>query len=123
MLHLDKDTFYLFLECCLNRTYTVAPNTEHDALEITVNIPLPPDDLFHKAGLANASAVVTKKSEEIFTLKTPRQISRHHREIIHYPNEETRLWIIFKYGLEKPIENEQAVKIKTDLISKLVNAK
>ena len=85
------------------------------AIDLTINIPIPPDDLFHKAGYANAARFshLTDTNETVY-IEAPAKLSSENREVLYYPNQQTPLWIIFQYAIEKE-EQEDLLEVKFDL--------
>ena len=57
-----------------------------------------------------------EETRGVFLIQAPRRLSTENRDVIYYPNQQTPLWIVFKYKLvEKDIE-EKAVEVEVNLI-------
>ncbi len=65
--HRENDDFAVFVECGLNRTIKSMMSNDRESIELTISIPLPPDDLLHSVGFMHASKVSIEETNEIFT--------------------------------------------------------
>jgi hypothetical protein len=72
-------------------------NNDHTELQISLKVPLPPDELFHVAGIPHALKVVEiSEIEDVFVLTLPRKVEGKP-EIIYYPSKEAPVWVILVY--------------------------
>ncbi len=96
--HLEEDTFAIFVECGLDRVIKAIPSTVHLSVELTLTLPLPKDQLFHKAGFKHATKINLEEVTSTFVIPTPAKLSSklEDREVIKYPKEETPVWLVFK---------------------------
>jgi hypothetical protein len=68
-------------------------------------MPVPPDTLIEMAGLT-ATSVSLEPTNRVFTVYPPRRQASKLRSF-EIPNDQTPLWLIFKYDLE---EEEEVAK-------------
>jgi hypothetical protein len=121
--HTENDDFAVFVECGLDRVIKTLMSTDRESIELTINIPLPPDDLLHSVGFMHASKVIIEETNEIFTIMAPAKLSKHHKHVKYYPNQETPIWVIFMYKLEKLDEVETPFELKVNLLDTLLHSK
>lgn len=115
----DENFFVLFVETNLNRRITVVPNSNHDGVILTLFIPTPPDELIQEAGF-HAVEMSFNHVEETFNIPTTSKITKPDKPI-YWPNQETPLWIVFKFPFL--IEQEDIpLIINTNLMEKLVKS-
>lgn len=115
--HSDNNTFSIFCESGLERTW-IADIANEDSIDLTIKIPIPPDELIKAAGY-HAVNFNLQETEEVFRIQAPRRFANDTKERkIYYPSEETPLWTIFQYDLEI-IKEEAPMESKIDLISKI----
>ncbi len=67
----EDDCFAIFVECGLHRKIKAVPTKTHDAVELSIEIPLPSDKLFHKAGFKHASKVSFEETRGVFLIQAP----------------------------------------------------
>jgi hypothetical protein len=116
----DK-TLSIFCESGLKREWE-AEIINEDTISLHVTIPLPPDELISSAG-HHATQIHLEETDETFTIHSPRRLATNsHERMLYYPSKEAKLWTIFQYDLEIPIE-EAPMKVEIDFESKLLEAK
>jgi hypothetical protein len=119
----EGDTFSIFIESGNEREIEVTPVGDHREIEVSVKMPIMPDELFHFAGYPNATKISTKESQELFYIPVPdmRRVKPEKKaEVLYYPSEQVKLWLIFKYSLEK-VEEDVKTKVIVDNASLLRN--
>ena len=117
--HADESTYSIFCESGLEREWT-SEIVDDQSVELSISIPIPPDELLKSAGY-HAATFRLGETNEIFTLTPPRRFANDpNKKKILYPSQETPLWTIFQYDLEK-IREEATMQSKIDLISKITN--
>jgi hypothetical protein len=102
--HNDTDFFYFFIECGVKRKFTVRPVFDHTQIEFSIKIPIPEDELFHSVGIQHATEVEVEETEELIYITPPRKLSPKAAIKSYYPNQETPLYVIYKYEMEIPKE-------------------
>lgn len=112
--------FAVIVETNLNRKITVTPSSDHGSVLLNFQIPIPPDEMIIASGF-HAVEVSLSKVDETFTIHTGRKISTT-TQTIFWPNEETPLWITFKFAYEKETE-ETSLTYDINLVDKLVGKK
>jgi len=115
--HSDEIVFALFIETGLKRKITVQLVNKRTAIELKIQLPLPPDDLLHFAGFSNASEFNLPHTDEAIIIETPALSEQH--TLHYYPNKKTPIWVVYKYRIEKQIEDEPE-EIDIDLMSKIL---
>jgi hypothetical protein len=63
--HADNDNFFVFIECGVQRDFTLQPVFDQTQLELSITIPKPEDDLFHFVGISHATDVHIEDTEEL----------------------------------------------------------
>ena len=120
----DEDTFAIVAEAGLNRSFETLVSDDRASVLLTVRIPIPPDALVQAAGY-HAATVSLSNVDETFHIPAPRLIAKKEdgseKKVIHYPNQQTPLWYIFKFTLSKSFV-ESPLSVATDLEKKLLDS-
>ncbi len=110
--HSEENKFALFVECGIERVIQAVPTPDHDSIQLTIKIPLPPDDLFHYNGFKHATKISLNETDETFLIPSPRRLSTKHKKVNYYPNNKVPIWVVFMYEFEEDSEDElQEVKV------------
>lgn len=108
--------FFVFVDAGIEREIHVVPNVDFDSLLLSIKIPLPDDDLFHHVGILHATEIRLVPTEETFTIHPSRKVTSEKPVLMHYPNENRPLFLIWKFNLAKvelPIDSEAKVDISS----------
>jgi hypothetical protein len=111
----DEKKYVLFVELGIHRTINVRAISDFSEIELKVQIPLPPDELFHKGGFPNASQVNIKPTEEIFILDPPKKVTREKETKVLWPNDKVALYAIFTWQLAEDQEEPSPTIVDNDL--------
>jgi len=115
----EGNIFVVFVELGVgDREVKLQVVNDRTQLELSYKVPRAPDQMFQVAGLHATSAVV-EDILEFFYFNPSKKFSGKHEEIF-YPNAEDPSWVIFKYLLEEPKEEEA---VEMNICAKKVAAK
>jgi hypothetical protein len=97
----ENDLFGLFVEAGVSRHVECHVVGDHDdKLELTVEMPLPPDALLPFAGF-RAVAANLHRTNESFVIPAPARLRKESKRLFVYPNVDLPLWHVFRYELEE----------------------
>jgi len=112
----DEKKYVLFVELGIHRTINVRAISNFSEIELKVQIPLPPDELFHKGGFPHASQVNIKPTEEIFILDPPKNVTSEKETKVLWPDEKRALYAIFTWKLAEDQEEPTPTTVDNDLM-------
>lgn len=92
--------FALFVESGVERKVECRVVEDDTHIELSVMMPLPPDELLSFAGF-KAVAANLSPCNETFLIAAPAKLRKESRSLMHYPNDSLPLWNVFRYQLEE----------------------
>lgn len=111
------------MEQGIDREVSTLLVNDHKEVELTLKIPLPPDELFHIAGIPHASKIIEiEEVDEVFSFQLPQKVEPKPK-VIYYPNENAPVWVIFVYKFAQEIIEVPVEANRVNLFDKLLQSK
>jgi hypothetical protein len=114
----EENLFGLFIEHGLNRNHEVKLMKDHQSLQLTLEIPVPPDDLL-KAAKFHATMAQLQPVKEEFMIEAPKKLNPNTKAKACFPTARTPIWTVYTYSFEEEAKDEEPDRIQIDLTSML----